>query len=158
MKKLTKTLKVLGLTLCGTACFNASAYHYGMAGCGLGSLVFEDKPGKIQILAATTNDILTPQTSAITSGTSNCYEEQAKVANVYMENNHNSLLMDISRGNGETLSGLSKIFECQDEARFNETLKNKVDLLDATKDNLGARIKATISNDSTLATSCKIVG
>lgn len=64
----------------------AHAYHYGMAGCGLGSLVFQDQPGKIQIVAATVNNIVSPQTSAITSGTSGCYEDGSASAKLdYIE-------------------------------------------------------------------------
>ena len=47
---------------------------YGTAGCGLGSMIFGDQKGAIQILAATTNSIFGTQTFGITTGTSNCGE------------------------------------------------------------------------------------
>ena len=40
---------------------------YGLAGCGLGSMVFGDQKGMIQILAATTNNTFGTQTFGITS-------------------------------------------------------------------------------------------
>ncbi|MFN8945903.1 MAG: DUF3015 family protein, partial [Pseudobdellovibrionaceae bacterium] len=49
-----------------------SGQGYGMAGCGLGSVVFGDKPGFIQIFAATLNSIGGNQTFGISLGTSNC--------------------------------------------------------------------------------------
>ena len=45
---------------------------YGLAGCGLGSLVFESQPGFVQVLAATTNGTSWNNTFGMTSGTSNC--------------------------------------------------------------------------------------
>src|SRR5205823_3826374 len=40
---------------------------YGLAGCGLGSMLFGDQKGMIQILAATTNGTFGSQTFGITS-------------------------------------------------------------------------------------------
>src|SRR6266545_2071443 len=45
---------------------------YGLAGCGLGSMLIGSKPGIVQIFAATTNGSFGTQTFGITSGTSNC--------------------------------------------------------------------------------------
>src|SRR5690348_11977029 len=47
---------------------------YGMAGCGLGSLVFGPNDAPVaQVLAATTNGTFASQTFGISSGTSNCF-------------------------------------------------------------------------------------
>ncbi|MEN0057326.1 MAG: DUF3015 family protein, partial [Bdellovibrio sp.] len=46
---------------------------YGTAGCGLGSLVFGNEKGPVQIVAATLNGTGV-QTFGITTGTSNCGE------------------------------------------------------------------------------------
>ncbi|MBX7232234.1 MAG: DUF3015 domain-containing protein [Bdellovibrionales bacterium] len=96
----------------------AHANHYGMAGCGLGSLVFQDQPGKIQIVAATLNRIVSPQTSAITSGTSGCFEEGSYSAKLnYIETNMVSLKADAARGQGETLDGLITLMGCQNSVK-----------------------------------------
>jgi hypothetical protein len=102
----------------------AHANHYGMAGCGLGSLVFGDQPGKIQIVASTVNNLVSPQTSAITSGTSGCYEEGSASASLnYIEINQVSLKEDAARGSGETLNGLSTLLGCHESSSFNAEIK-----------------------------------
>jgi hypothetical protein len=121
MKLINKTL-VLMLLFVGSSSF---AYQYGMAGCGLGTLVFKDQPGKIQIVAATLNDILVPQTSAITTGSSNCYEASASdAANHYIESNGGALQKDISQGQGETLTGLLTIWGCSNVDQVGSTLQS----------------------------------
>lgn len=97
--------------------------HYGMAGCGLGSLVFEDEPGKIQIVAATLNEIVFPQSSAITSGTSNCYESRRDTAALFITINHASLQTDIAKGQGDTLAGLEEIYGCKNKSEFRTSLR-----------------------------------
>src|SRR5437870_11441910 len=73
---------------------------YGLAGCGLGSMVFGDQKGAIQILAATTNWIFGTQTFGITSGTSNCVESSSGTAGArtFIEGNREALAKDASRG------------------------------------------------------------
>ncbi len=116
-KKLSCIITLLALS-------NGYAAHYGMAGCGVGALVFKDQPGKIQIVAATLNNFVSPQTSAITSGTSGCYEENSSSAKLdYIEINKVSLKSDAARGNGETLSGLSTLLGCQNSGLFHSEVK-----------------------------------
>ncbi len=104
---------------------NAHAAHYGMAGCGLGSLAFGDKPGMIQIVASTLNNLISPQTSAITSGTSGCHEDTGAAAQLnYIETNKVALKEDAARGNGETLNGLSTLLGCQNSSSFNTEVKS----------------------------------
>lgn len=100
--------------------------HYGMAGCGLGSLVFSEN-GKEQILAATTNGTFGSQTFGITFGTSNCAENGRMASKEQVQSfiaaNQHSLQNDIARGDGETLSGLAQLMGHKDSAAFNSTLK-----------------------------------
>ncbi|MBN8536915.1 MAG: DUF3015 family protein [Deltaproteobacteria bacterium] len=104
--------------------FHALAANYGMAGCGLGALVFQDQPGKIQIVAATLNNIVSPQTSAITTGTSNCYEgSRDEVSLRFIENNKTALKDDVARGQGETLDGLMTIWACKEKNSVQMNLK-----------------------------------
>jgi hypothetical protein len=86
---------------------------YGAAGCGLGSMVFGDEPGAIQILAATTNNIIIPQTFAISTGTSNC-TSPSKTANndkllEFAAANLDSLAKEIAAGRGEALDTLAEL-------------------------------------------------
>ncbi len=105
---------------------------YGSAGCGLGSMVFGNEAGPIQILAATTNGTLGTQTFGMTTGTSNCgkgiinVSENSGLAQ-FVENNMDNLAKDIARGNGEslnTLAELTGVSEAQKPAVFAELQAN----------------------------------
>jgi hypothetical protein len=97
---------------------------YGMAGCGLGSVVFGDKPGMIQVVAATVNGT-GYQTLAISSGTSNCGASgKAARANQFIEVNKVALENDLSRGAGEAIVSLSEVMGCKN-SNFTVELKSK---------------------------------
>lgn len=103
----------------------ASAEGYGAAGCGLGSIVFGNKPGIIQIFAATTNGTFASQTFGITSGTSNCADTGggAPSAAAFIETNREALAKDISRGNGETIKNLATLSGCSNSTAVGATLQ-----------------------------------
>ena len=135
----------------------AQAYHYGMAGCGLGSLVFKDEPGKVQIFAATLNDIVSPQTSAITSGTSGCYDTKSASAKIdYIERNLTSLKEDTARGQGETLEGLLTLLGCRAEADVSIELKK--DYSNIFQQENAGRIFDAIKSNETVQKSCNTLG
>ena len=90
---------------------------YGLAGCGLGSLVFGNQPGAVQILAATTNGTFGTQTFGITTGTSNCGPGlMAQGTKSFVEANREVLAKDISRGTGEAIGALAVINACADSS------------------------------------------
>jgi hypothetical protein len=109
----------------------ANAAGYGAAGCGLGSMVFGNKPGVMQILAATTNGTFASQTFGITTGTSNCDGSLlgGAGAKVFIEANKEALAKDIARGQGETLTNLSQLAGCQDASAVGSSLQKKFDTL-----------------------------
>jgi hypothetical protein len=125
MRKLLITLAFLGL---GTA--HAGALHtaqsgsggYGVAGCGLGSLVFKNEPGPIQILAATTNGTFGSQTFGITTGTSNC-NDGANLVKAYIETNQEAIKTAAARGHGEALVGLAKVYNCNNAEALSTALR-----------------------------------
>lgn len=88
--------------------------NIGMAGCGLGSVVFGDKPGMIQVVAATLNATAGNQTFGISSGTSNCGQSgnSGSQARLFIEVNKHALARDVSRGDGEALQSFAKIVGC----------------------------------------------
>lgn len=132
---------------------NAQAAHYGMAGCGLGSMVFKDQPGKIQIVASTVNNIVSPQTFAISSGTSGCFEDGSSSAHLkYIETNKVALQNDVSRGSGETLDGLMTILGCQNQPAVKSSLKKNYDQI-FTRDS-APQIMDAIKNNSQLKQNC----
>ena len=94
----------------------AEAGPYGTAGCGLGSIVFGNSPGIVQIFAATTNGTFATQTFGITSGTSNCVDGGGggPTAAAFIQTNRQALSKEISRGNGETIANLSTLSGCSD--------------------------------------------
>ena len=102
-----------------------SGQGYGMAGCGLGSIVFGDRPGMVQIFAATSNGIYGNQTFAISSGTSNC-GESGRMAQVeqFIDVNKVALEKEVVRGQGEALSSLSNLMGCQNSDFTTQMAKN----------------------------------
>lgn len=106
---------------------SALAAPYGTAGCGLGSVLFGDSPGIVQVLAATTNGTFWTQTFGITSGTSNCVNTSgsAATARAFVETNREAISKDIARGSGETLSGLTEVAGCKDAQAVGRTLQRE---------------------------------
>jgi len=103
---------------------HAQTGGYGMAGCGLGSMLFAGASNNStgpQILAATTNGTFANQTFAITSGTLNCtsggvvkaQREQAAFAEV----NFQDLKRNMATGGGEFLASFSTLLGCTDSAK-----------------------------------------
>lgn len=134
---------------------------YGMAGCGLGSLVF--KPGGGQSSAATTNGSFYSQLFGITSGTSNCISsaEAAQISKQeeFIVANLGTLSKEIAQGAGNTLATLSTTLGCNDSVypQFADHLQNgysdifaapgAIAVLSATKQHLSANklLKANCS-------------
>lgn len=98
----------------------AGTYKYGMAGCGLGSLVVEGPDRQedkvFQLVAWAINAYIGFQVSAITTGTSNCEGPGSGIALIeretYIETNLSSLEKEAARGEGLHLEALSTILGC----------------------------------------------
>lgn len=103
----------------------AHADPYGTAGCGLGSLVFGNDKGLVQVLAATTNGTFGTQTFGITSGTSNCEDTAGGTASAkaFIETNREAFAKDVARGQGETIANLSTLAGCSDASAVGSTLQ-----------------------------------
>lgn len=94
--------------------------------CGWGSKLFDGQKGIApQVLAATTNGSTGNQTFGISSGTSGCTRDGVvdstwKTA-AFIDANMNRLALDMSRGQGESLSALSSVVgvQAEDSAKFN---------------------------------------
>ena len=131
--KFLSAFVALGIAIAGTSAFaeKKQSLHdqftgqgYGMAGCGVGSIVFGDKPGMIQVIAATINQY-SGQTFAISTGTSNCGESgKSARANQFIEVNKVALENDLSRGAGESIVALSEVMGCKNPD-FTVQLKTK---------------------------------
>jgi hypothetical protein len=110
----------------GAAASNTNVAGYGMAGCGLGSMLFGKQPGMMQVLAATTNGTFGSQTFGISTGTSNCTDMSPGPATskAFIEGNREAVAKDIARGQGETISSLTSLAGCQDSKQVGAVLKS----------------------------------
>jgi hypothetical protein len=141
----------------------ASGQGYGMAGCGLGSIVFGQQTGPIQIIAATLNGTGV-QTFGITSGTSNCADDgtSRREASLFIEVNRHALKKDASRGSGETLANFSSILGCSNVQPLGQALQHNFEKVfnddSLTSEQVSDSILNLIKNDQRLAQNCNRVG
>ncbi len=89
------------------------AGNYGMAGCGLGAMAL-GKDGN-QILAYTLNNTISPQSTWITTGVSECTEDGVAMADkeiqLFVEVNFESLKQEMAQGQGESIDALAALYE-----------------------------------------------
>lgn len=87
---------------------------YGLAGCGLGSVLIGKRGG--QIFAATTNNTSFNQSFGISAGSLNCVDSpSAEVAgrmDQFILVNRSQVQGDIARGNGETIAAIGSFMGC----------------------------------------------
>lgn len=92
---------------------------YGMGGCGLGAIVVDRNEMLPQLGATFLNGIYGNQSSAITTGTSNCSEEPRQVAQVEQEvfitANLSTLSKEAAQGSGEHIEALGEVFGCSED-------------------------------------------
>lgn len=152
---------MMGMLLFAPSAFAAG---YGDAGCGLGSLLFQDQPGFVQIFAATSNGTSYNQAFAISSGTSNCDAKPIVLAQEqqerFVENNFSGLAKEMAAGNGEQLSTLAGLLGCPaaTQARFSTVAQHHYAAIFAsdgtTPAEMLAATKAVMSRDAELSTAC----
>jgi hypothetical protein len=181
MKRLA--LGALVATICLPAT-GAMAQGYGMAGCGLGSLVFGNKPGFVQAFAATTNGTFGSQTFGITTGTSNCESKKGAAAEEeggkeeggkkekkkkkgasiieqtnFVTANLESLRKESAQGGGETVSALSSAVGCDATltSAFAASVQGAHAEIFATSEpsEVLARVKSAARGEATLASGCE---
>jgi len=161
---MTRTLSVLAALLIAGAASAADTGSlkgngsYGTAGCGLGSMVFGNQAGGIQIIAATLNGTGV-QTFGITSGTSNCGAGlMAQGTRDFVETNREALAKDMSRGQGETIGALSYMAGCKDTAGVGAALQSNYSAIipseQASADDIAAKLLETLKANQALG--CQI--
>ncbi|MFN8370534.1 MAG: DUF3015 family protein [Bacteriovoracaceae bacterium] len=105
--------------------------NYGMAGCGLGSVIFGDNNNRgVQLLAGTTNGTYSNNTFGVSSGTSNCTAESSpnsadtrKNMINFISANKQELETDVSKNGGETVNTLATIMKIEDKKEFSAKLQ-----------------------------------
>jgi hypothetical protein len=142
-------------------CLNAQAENYGTAGCGLGALIFKDKPGKIQIVSGILNAIYMNATFAMTSGTSGCTDDEKSASTMFIQMNKQALMKDIARGRGDSLASLSKILKCSDTDMLGNSLQKNYENIFPTEStsamDINHSINSTIQSDAALSQHCSAV-
>ena len=130
--------------------------RYGSAGCGLGSMIFEPKEDFMQVFAATTNSFSGTQTFGITSGTSNCDTSQGSARSVesFIAANRATLAIEAARGRGETITSLSSLAACGDEAALGRSLQSNFKSVfsssSVTDEEVGHNMVTLMRNDRSL--------
>ena len=154
------------LAIVGTILFSSSAFAagYGDAGCGLGSLIFGNTPGPVQIFAATTNVLAYNQAFGITSGTSNCdakgFDNAKLEQERFVSNNFSGLAKEMAAGKGEQLATLAGLLGCPTEkqVQFDTVAQQNYATILATDATTPAdmltAVKAVMSSDAELSAAC----
>ncbi len=162
-----KTKIILAMCLMLGAAFAADKLgmrkgSYGMAGCGLGSMVFEENSAFNQVLAATTNGTFGSQTFGISTGTSNCADNGVakveKQKEMFVAMNYEKLTQEMAQGRGETLVAYSSVLGCKQNAdKFsNFAKKNYKDKFSKAKNaqELSDLVDSQIASDVELSKNC----
>ncbi|EOQ88878.1 PF11220 family protein [Leptospira yanagawae serovar Saopaulo str. Sao Paulo = ATCC 700523] len=150
-----------------TSVRSVSAEPYGMAGCGLGSMVPVWKNDIGQILAATTNGSFSSQTFGITSGTSNCTTDglvKREIAQeVFIAYNEEPLELETSVGKGERIRAVASLLGCPKHAvELGKLMKENHSFLFAKSNSsletrskeILTRLKTQIATDTNLSLVC----
>ena len=132
-----------------------AAKPYGMAGCGLGNVLFDKN---VQVLAATTNYSSFSQTFGISSGTSNCVtaSEQTAMIKNFIEANYESLVTDMAKGQGDSVKTLSSFYGCNADT-FATELKTRYEAVTPKKENATqfmVNINNAIEDSKALSANC----
>lgn len=133
-----------------------------VGGCGWGSKLFAGKKGVApQVLAVTTNGTFGNQTFGITSGTSGCTQDGVVTSNwkaaAFIDGNMNRLALDMSRGEGESLSAVAALIgvEDKDTLAFNVAMQKNFTTIfsgpEVTSTDVVAAMKKVLSEDNNLA-------
>lgn len=130
-------------------------------GCGLGTMIFDGKSGKVfKVLGATTNGTSGNQTFGITFGTLGCdgngtISSAQKLA-LFIDGNMDNLARDIAKGEGETLATLSEVWGINqaDKTAFNELAQqNFAEVFkseNVTSNEVFTNLNALVANDNAL--------
>ncbi len=136
---------------------------YGMAGCGLGSIVMG--PDSMQTSAATTNGSFNSQGFGITSGTSNCLtpNEMAtlETQQEFIVSNLSNLSKEMAQGDGETLRAFASTLGCSDASysHFAKTVQNSYDQIFSAPGALAVldAVYEEVKSDASLNKNCQRV-
>jgi hypothetical protein len=138
----------------------APTRRYGMAGCGLGSILLPNGP---QAITSIINNLGWNQVFMISSGTSNCQTDNSRQVMLTQEhfiaNNFRDIARDAARGGGVQLNGLAETLGCHGSefGRFAKLTQNHYQDIFSQPGALAAldSLKTKIISDTQLKSSCK---
>jgi len=145
----------------------AYSRNYGMAGCGLGSVIVGKRGG--QIFASTTNGPMSLYNNlfGMSSGTLNCVDgptdEVAQNMDKFIIANKAILAAEAAKGNGETIVALANIMGCQSSStQVGQALKSNFSTIFANPAEhtniITDGIITTIMNDKDASKNCHLEG
>ncbi len=137
---------------------------YGMAGCGLWSLVIKEKEKAPQIAVSVLNNFFYgSQTFGISSGSLNCVDGKSEVAKVekkvYISSNLNTLSKEASQGAGDHILALAEVFGCPGDefAQFSQQNFSKI-YQSESPDVVLASYETELKSQPELLKTCKRAG
>lgn len=128
-----KVISAVAMTLVLSGAAYAAADAHRNTGCGLGTLLWENRADNsilLQAFQATTNGTSGSQTFGISSGTSNCQQPSKFVSSDklinFVQANMDNLAKDIAMGKGETLDTYGELLGVapNQSVAFNSKLQN----------------------------------
>lgn len=143
--------------------------RYGMAGCSLGSVIFQNNSKGPQIGASIVNQYLSStkiSNISSTKGSSNCDTGPDRLAinesKVYLDANYASITRDAAQGGGQYLNSFGEILGCSQEAKGElSTLsqKNFGQIFDTDDSNSAyENLKSLMTKDEVLSKECSRLG
>jgi hypothetical protein len=148
----------------GNASYRGASY--GMAGCGFGGYAVAKNTKLAQMGASTLNGYSSNQSSAISSGTSNCDKLPESVTmmeqEVFISSNLDSLSREAAQGHGEHLVAFAELLGCNQDKELTDAFarmsqRNHEQLFvtpqGAAKDIL-SQVKSAIRSDEVLSGNC----
>jgi hypothetical protein len=154
----------LGILVGLAATQSFAARKYGMAGCGLGSVLMGPKGS--QILALTTNGSSANQSFGISFGTLNCVHDTEAAAyqeqEIFVTQNLTVLSKEMAQGKGESLDALASTLGCDtldrpEVARQLQTSFSKIFQAPGAIAVLEATVEE-LKSHPTLSKTCKYLG
>lgn len=141
------------------------AKNLGPAGCGLGSMVFEEQDGQFQqILASTTNGTFGSQTFGITTGTSNC-KDAGKMAQLeqveqFAAANRGQLEKEVAQGGGEVIDSMAFMMGCESSAVVRTSLSDDFEAVFSAASNteVGKAAATSLGSDESVNSACAVHG
>ncbi len=165
MKKLL-IVGALVLSLVSFSGSSASAAGYGDAGCGLGSIVFGNEQGAVQVVAWFMN-ITGLASLGITTGTSNCNPaglvKLEKEREEFAEKNYSTLVKEMAMGEGENLDTLASMYGCSQDSYGDfgtvaqENFSHIVKSDSTTSQEMLSSLKSEMSGHAVLSKSCSAI-